>query len=150
MATKSTMAIASQDNLTRIAAWARDGLAEAQIAKNLGVSYMTFRRAKKDPQYGERICAALIQTKDVADMEVENMLYKRAMGYSYDEVKEEYEAGVLTKRTVTKKTVIPDTMAQIFWLKNRQPTKWRDRREVDNTVALEKLDEVLDQIKGIE
>lgn len=150
MATKSTMAIASKDNLIRIAAWARDGLTEDQIAKNLGVSYMTFRRAKADPEYGEQISKALIQTKDVVDMEVENMLYKRAMGYQYDEVKEEYEGGLLTKRTVTKKTVIPDTMAQIFWLKNRRPDKWRDRREVDNTVALEKLDEVLGQIKGVE
>lgn len=150
MAAKSVLMIASKDNLIRIAAWARDGLSEAQIAKNLGVSYMTFRRAKKDPEYGKQICAALIQTKDVVDMEVENMLYKRAMGYSYDEVKEEYEMGILTKRTVIKKTVPPDTMAQIFWLKNRQPQKWRDRREVDNTLALDKLDEVLGQIKGVE
>lgn len=150
MASKSILMIASKDNLIRIAAWARDGLSEAQIAKNLGISYMTFRRAKKDLEYGERICAALIQTKDVVDMEVENMLYKRAMGYSYDEVKEEYEDGILIKRTVTRKTVAPDTMAQIFWLKNRQPQKWRDRREVDNTLALDKLDEVLGQITGCE
>lgn len=111
---------------------------------------MTFRRAKKDPDFGEQISKALIQTKDVVDMEVENMLYKRAMGYSYDEVKEEYEGGILTKRTVTRKTVAPDTMAQIFWLKNRKSDVWRDRREVDNTVALKKLDEVLDQISGCE
>ena len=83
-------------------------------------------------------------------VEVENMLYKRAMGYEYNEVKEEYEMGVLTKRTITKKTVVPDTSAQIFWLKNRKPTEWRDRREVDNTSAREKLDEVLGQIKGCE
>lgn len=150
MAAKSAQAIATKDNLIRIAAWTRDGLSEEQIAKNLGISYMTFRRAKKDPDFGEQISKALIQTKDVVDMEVENMLYKRAMGYSYDEVKEEYEGGILTKRTVTKKTVVPDTMAQIFWLKNRKSDVWRDRREVDNTVALKKLDEVLDQIEGCE
>ena len=150
MATKTALAISSDDNLIRIAAWARDGLTEEQISKNLGVSYRTFIRAKNDPEVGDKIRQALIQTKDVVDMEVENMLYKRAMGYKYDEVKEEYEGGVLTKRTVIKKTVPPDTMAQIFWLKNRQPQKWRDRREVDNTLALDKLDEVLGQIKGIE
>ncbi len=150
MAAKSAQAIATEDNLIRIAAWTRNGLTEEQIAKNLGISYSTFRKAKKDSEYGQQIVAALIQTKEVVDMQVENMLYKRAMGYSYDEVKEEYEGGVLTKRTITTKTVIPDTMAQIFWLKNRKPTEWRDRREVDNTVALEKLDEVLSQIKGVE
>lgn len=150
MAAKSAQAIATKDNLIRIAAWTRDGLSEAQIAKNLGISYMTFRRAKKDPDFGEQISEALTQTKDVVDMEVENMLLKRARGYEYDEVTEEYEMGVLVKRKVTHKMVVPDTSAQIFWLKNRQPDKWRDRREVDNTVALVKLDEVLGQIKGVE
>lgn len=150
MAAKSAQAIATKDNLIRIAAWTRDGLSEAQIAKNLGISYMTFRRAKKDPDFGEQISEALIQTKDVVDMEVENMLLKRARGYGYDEVTEEYEMGILVKRKVTHKMVVPDTSAQIFWLKNRQPDKWRDRREVDNTVALVKLDEVLGQIKGVE
>ena len=150
MAAKSAQAIATKDNLIRIAAWTRDGLSEAQIAKNLGISYMTFRRAKKDPDFGEQISGALIQTKDVVDMEVENMLLKRARGYEYDEVTEEYEMGILVKRKVTRKMVVPDTSAQIFWLKNRQPDKWRDRREVDNTVALVKLDEVLGEIKGVE
>ena len=147
---KKILALGNKDNLIRIEAYARNGLSEEQIAKNLGVSYMTLRRAKKDPDVGEQICKALMRTKEVVDFEVENMLYKRATGYEYDEVKEEYEDGVLTKRTVTKKTVVPDTSAQIFWLKNRKPTEWRDRREVDNTVALEKLDEVLGQIKGCE
>jgi len=150
VAAKSAQAIATKDNLIRIAAWTRDGLTEEQIAKNFGISYNTFKRAKKDPEYGELITAALIQTKDVVDMEVENMLLKRARGYEYDEVTEEYEMGILVKRKVTHKMVVPDTSAQIFWLKNRQPDKWRDRREVDNTVALVKLDEVLGQIKGVE
>lgn len=150
MAAKSAQAIATKDNLIRIAAWTRDGLTEEQIAKNFGISYNTFKRAKKDPEYGELITTALIQTKDVVDMEVENMLLKRARGYEYDEVTEEYEMGILVKRKVTHKMVVPDTSAQIFWLKNRQPDKWRDRREVDNTVALVKLDEVLGQIKGVE
>ena len=150
MAAKSAQAIATEDNLIRIAAWTRNGLSEEQIAKNFGISITTFNRAKKDPDYGEAIRTALIQTKDVVDMQVENMLYKRAMGYEYDEVKEEYESGILVKRTVTKKVVVPDTSAQIFWLKNRKPSEWRDRREVDNTVALEKLDMVLGQIQGVE
>lgn len=147
---KTALALTTKDSLIRIAAYARNGLSEEQIAKNMGVSYSAFRKAKKDPDVGNQIVTALIQTKEVVDFEVENMLRKRAMGYEYDEVKEEYEMGILVKRTVTKKVVPPDTSAQIFWLKNRKPTEWRDRREVDNTVALEKLDEVLGQIKGCE
>ena len=150
MAVKSAQVFATEDNLIRIAAWTRDGLSEAQIAHNLGISYGGFRKAKKDPEFGPQIVAALMQTKDVVDMEVENMLLKRAKGYEYDEVTEEYEGGILTKRKVTHKIVVPDTSAQIFWLKNRKPDVWRDRREVDNTVALDKLDEVLNTIKGVE
>ena len=30
----------------------------------------------------------------------------------------------------------PDTTAAIFWLKNRQPEKWRDKKEVDANVNL--------------
>lgn len=142
--------IAEEDNLKKIAAWTRDGLSEAQIAHNLNVHVNTFSRAKRHKEYGEAICEALAHGREVADIEVENALYKRATGYSYDEVKEEYEGGILTKRTVTKKFIPPDTGAQVFWLKNRRPDTWRDRREVDNTVALDKLDEVLGTIKGVE
>lgn len=142
--------IASKDNLIKITAWTRDGLSEYQIANNLGVHPNTFCRAKKHKEYGPAICNALAHGREVTDIEVENALYKRALGYKYDEIKEEYETGVLVKRTVTTKMVPPDTGAQIFWLKNRQPEKWRDRREVDNTVALDRLDEVLGQIKGVE
>ena len=54
---------------------------------------------------------------------------KRALGYEYEEVKEKFEGGVLTERTVTKKEVVADTTAQIFWLKNRKPDTWRDKPE---------------------
>lgn len=150
MATKLVKATFTEDNLIRIAAWTRDGLTEGQIAKNLGIHPNSFSRAKKDKEYGPKIEEALKKTRDVVDMEVENMLLKRAKGYSYDEVKEEWEMGVLVKRTVTKKFIPPDVAAQIFWLKNRKQDIWRDRREVDNTIALDKLDEVLGQIKGVE
>ena len=42
-----------------------------------------------------------------------------------------------------------NTTAQIFWLKNRRPDKWRDKQkeEADNT-ALDKLDGILREIKA--
>ena len=87
-------------------------------------------------------------------MEVENALLKKALGYTYEEVTEDVET--LTngkqrtlKRTVTK-IVPPDTTAAIFWLKNRKPAQWRDRPEPPmSTEALEKLDAVLANIKGV-
>ena len=46
-----------------------------------------------------------------------------------------------------KKQVIPDTTAQIFWLKNRKPEEWRDKREVDSKVEIEN-DGFMDALKG--
>ena len=74
--------------------------------------------------------------KQVADEIVENALFKRANGYSVDEeqitygINENGEQVVLQKKTV-KKYIPPDTTAQIFWLKNRKPDIWKDKRDVD-------------------
>lgn len=50
-----------------------------------------------------------------------------------------------------KKEVVPDTTAQIFWLKNRRPDRWKDKQEVAVDARLEeeknKLDDLLHQIK---
>ena len=35
-----------------------------------------------------------------------------------------------SKTTTTEKQVAPDTAAAIFWLKNRQPDIWRDKKEM--------------------
>ena len=75
--------------------------------------------------------AALKRGKEVVDIEVENALFKRALGYTYTEEKVEVskENGRKAVKTVQiVKHVMPDTTAQIFWLKNRMP-EWRDRPE---------------------
>jgi hypothetical protein len=120
------------DGLTRLEGWARDGLTDEQIAHNCGITTTTLYDWKnKYPAISE----ALKRGKDVIDIEVENALLKRALGYRYDEVTREkttdketgFSCLTVTKR-VTKE-VLPDTTAQIFWLKNRRPDKWRDRIE---------------------
>lgn len=93
------------------------------------------------------IFESLKRGKEVVDREVENALFKRAIGYEYDEICEEYEHGVLTKKKITKKMVVPDTTAQIFWLKNRRPDAWRDKQEYVDTAALDKLDQILEETK---
>lgn len=124
--------------------WARKGLTDEQLAHNMGITAKTLYEWKN--KYSE-ICEALKQGKEVVDILVENALLKRALGYSYKEKSEKYEGGVLTERKVTIKEVVPDTTAQIFWLKNRKPSEWRDRVQTDVEAAeLSKVDELL---KGI-
>lgn len=138
------------DGLLKLEAWARDGLTEEQIASNMGVSVKTLFNYKT--KYLP-ILYALKKGKEVVDIQVENALLKRALGYRYDEVT--YEYGEETKR-VTKE-VQPDTTAQIFWLKNRKPEAWRDRKDIDMQAEIKQHDpfkelsrEELLKIAGIE
>lgn len=116
------------EGLLKIEGWARDGLTDEQIAENIGINVSTLYEWKnRFPEFSE----SLKKGKEVVDRMVENALLKRALGYEYDEVKEKYEAGILTERTVTRKEVVPDTTAQIFWLKNRKRKIWSDRQNIE-------------------
>jgi transposase len=126
----------TEEGLVLLEGWARNGLTDEQIAHNVGVSRSTLNDWKK--KYPD-ISDTLKKGKEVVDLQVENALLKRALGYAYEEVTEEsqwnekakrYEL-VVTKRV--KKRQAPDTTAQIFWLKNRRPDKWRDKQDVEHT-----------------
>lgn len=124
------------DGLLQIEGWARDGLIDEQIAHNIGIARQTLYDWKK--RYPD-IDDALKRGKAPVDIEVENALLKRAKGFEYEEVTTLLEYGKTgepnRKVTRTKKIVPPDTTAAIFWLKNRKPEYWRDRREVDTKVS---------------
>lgn len=121
----------TREGLLKLESWARDGLTDEQIATNIGISVATLYNWKN--RFVE-IFEALKKGKEVVDTEVENALLKRALGYRYEEVtrevkvKEDGEASLVVTKVVTKE-VLPDTTAQIFWLKNRRPDKWRDKKE---------------------
>ena len=106
--------------LILVEGWARDGLTDVQIAKNIGIQQSTFYDWKlKHAEFSE----ALKRSKDVADYEVENALFKKAkMG---------------------------DVTAQIFWLKNRKPKQWRDKVSFVDETQLAKLDEMVATIEKV-
>lgn len=123
----------TEEGLLQLEAWARDGLTDEQIAANIGISRSTLNEWKK--KYSD-ISDTLKRGKEVVDIQVENALLKRALGYTYKEVTREKvfnpETGqyeLMPTKEVTKE-VVPDTTAQIFWLKNRRPEQWRDKRDV--------------------
>ena len=112
--------------LEEIKAWCRQGLTDREICKKLGTSHETFYKAKREkPEFAD----VLKETKEIADQKVEDSLYKRAIGFEYDEKKITDVNGVRTT-TITRKIVIPDTTAQIFWLKNRKSKNWRDKHDI--------------------
>lgn len=131
------------DGLLRIEGWAKDGLTLDQIAHNMGIGVSTLNAWKAKHQ---EIQDAIKRGNRPADLEVENALFKSACGYDVEEVTEElrfnkkthsYEM-VVTKRV--RKHVPPSNTAQIFWLKNRMPDKWRDRIETKTTLVKDDTD----------
>ena len=133
----------TSEGLLKLSAWARDGLTEEQIAQNMRIHRDTLNEWKK--RYSD-ISDTLKRGREVVDIQVENALLKRALGYEYKEEKKKYENGILTEKKVTTKQVVPDTTAQIFWLKNRKPRQWRDKREqdIDVTEAVKIVDNIGD------
>lgn len=125
-----------KDKLILIQGMAREGLTQQQIANNLGISIDTLIENKK--KYSE-FNDALKKGKEVVDIEVENALLKKALGYTI----------MLRKQKVTKDGDVvdieeevhipPDTTAQIFWLKNRRKQQWRDKIEYEKTQDIQKI-----------
>jgi len=113
--------------------YARKGMTDKEIFKKLGISKDAFYRYQK---LYKDFYDALKRGKAPVDVEVENALLKRAKGYEYEETTVEFKPGKkddkkakpVKVKKVTKH-VIPDTTAEIFWLKNRRPKDWRDKHE---------------------
>ena len=125
--------------------WARDGLTYEQIAHNMGIGLTTLKEwRQKQPT----IQSALKKGKEVVDIEVENALLKRALGYTITIVEQKLDKEGCV-HTLEKDVHVPgDTTAQIFWLKNRKKQQWRDKFEYSNDNGeLNKLDELLKEIK---
>ena len=119
----------TEESLLLIGAWCRDGLTKAQIAHNIGISRETLNQWEH--KYSD-IADALKKGREVADIIVENAMFKRAIGYEYEEIITEINKTDGKERKLVKKVtkhVPPDVTAQIFWLKNRKPTVWRDRQD---------------------
>lgn len=144
----------TKEGLLLIEGWARDGLTDEQVAHNMGISRKTLYVWVE--KFGD-ICNALKKGKDVADREVESALYKRAVGYRTKKQVKELRLNRETRRqelTVVKETeeeIAPDVTAAIFWLKNRKPEDWRDKRDVmidGIEESQQKVDEVLQQLRS--
>lgn len=128
----------TEEGLLQIGAWARDGLYNEQIAHNMGISRKTLAEwAKKYGAIGD----ALKVNRRVADIIVENAVFKKACGYNKSVIKhvkvKESKYDKNGRRVETERLVpvedevhVPaDSTAQIFWLKHRKPEVWGDVRE---------------------
>ncbi len=125
--------------------WARTGLTEDQIAKNLGISRSTMTDYKN--RY-PGILATLKRGREVCVAEIENALVKRALGFEYEEVKTyiKDEGGRIVKYTEkTRKYLAPDVGVCAILLKNKDRGNWSD-----NPMKIDLEREMLDFRKKVE
>lgn len=73
----------TEDGLMQVEGWARDGLTDAQIAHNIGITPKTICEWKN--RFSE-FREALKKGKAPVDIQVENALLKKALGYEYEEI----------------------------------------------------------------
>lgn len=120
------------------------GSTDAELATFFEVNVDTIHEWKKKHK---EFSDALKSGKTEADDKVAASLYSRATGYTHDseEIKVVSNGGFdgsSVVRVPIKKHYAPDVLAQIFWLKNRQPDKWREKQEIDHSGNLAGLLEV--------
>lgn len=108
---------------------ARCGLTDEEIAKEFGIGIRTFYRWKKSYPI---LCQSLKENKRFVDALVEDSLLKKAIGYEIEEVEVTASKDGKNSRIKKSKKWIHDTTAAIFWLKNRQPDRWRDTQNINH------------------
>lgn len=145
----------TDDGLTLVEGWARDGLSDEQIAANIGIAGRTYYEwQERFPQFAQ----AIKKGKAPVDYQVENALFKSATGYTVkvmkpmklrEEKQKVGEGRIVTERVeyVEEEVYIPpQTAAQVFWLKNRRPDKWRDKPD-NNAGSFEPVQIVWERTK---
>ena len=105
------------------------GATDIELAEFFQVSTATLDTWKKAHS---EFLSSITRGKDIADAEVAERLFQRALGYSHKAVKI-----MAVDKTVVREEYIehypPDTQAASLWLRNRQPKKWRDKQDVEHS-----------------
>ncbi|NHN29642.1 transposase [Paenibacillus agricola] len=138
--------------LAEIQQWFQEGVDSGVIVKNLGIAPATwYEYIDKHPMLAELVK----WSKAVIISTVEKSLLKAATGYEYEEIRtvveEDKNGKKKTRIEKVKRHQPPNPTAMIFYLKNRAPNEWNDRREViiDTKAAeLERKQLFLDMIEA--
>ena len=130
--------------------YARRGLSDADIAKNLGISLDAYYRYQK--LYSE-FYEAIKRGKRPANIIVENSLFKRCVGFYFDEVTDDVYLDEKGKKHAGKKTVkkyvMPDINAIRFWLTNREPELWKNIREDMESGKTDYKDQLIEYLSAL-
>ena len=128
------------EGLIKLQGWSRDGLSDEQLAEKMGIHVSTLYDWKNDHS---EIAEALREGKEIPDRKVENALYQRCFDHTvkiaktfkvketgYDDNGKRWEREHL-ENGFDEVAIPADTKAQQFWLSNRKPDMWRDKKDVE-------------------
>ena len=101
------------------------GATDKELADFFEVDYDTIQEWKR---VHEAFSYSLKEGKQIADATISESLYKSANGYMHEDT----DIRVINNEIVVTPIVKyypPNPTSLIFWLKNRQSAKWRDKTE---------------------
>lgn len=111
-------------------------VSEKRMAELIGIGHALFL---KWLEIYPELNAALESGRSLADADVVEALYRRAIGFSHPHTKLFVNRGTRADPCfeIVEHTMIehypPDTGACEFWLTNRQPEHWRKTQTIENT-----------------
>jgi orotate phosphoribosyltransferase-like protein len=119
-----------REYVQRAAEMCANGATDIELADELDVSVSTlYNWRAKYPEFLQAVKTA----KEIADERVERSLFQRAVGFEHEAVKVGFTKEGVPLYAPYREVIPPDTNAASFWLKNRQPDKWRDKTEMKLT-----------------
>lgn len=136
MARKSKYAEYVKPMLLKITEWSKSGATDEEICTALGIAQSTFYEYKK--KYPE-LSEALRTGRQNVVLNIKAALYKRAIGFEYEERRGTQKNGQLTNIEIYKRYYPPDTTAAQLLLRNYDKT-WRDKDVITSDLKQQEID----------
>lgn len=138
----------SEDGMTLIAGWRRQGVPLTKIAEDyVGISRTAFFGWYRQSDELRKACTVSL---DIANASVEEALLKRALGYDYVERTYDLIEGELRLAHEYHRHMPPDTKAILSWLYNRLPNSWRSVQEpLESTQYKDTIKDILVAMKEV-
>ena len=112
--------------LENVCKWAKLGLTDEQLAKNMGIGRTTlYNWLKEFPDFAK----AIKEARRIPNLEIENSMFELAWGRVYvEEIKTSLDpkTGEVSKIEKTRRQVPPNPTILIFLAKNRMRDKYKD------------------------
>ena len=110
--------------------WVAKGATCQEIAEKLRISRESLNQYKN--KYAD-VYNALMAPRGEADDQIEAALFRRCIGYNYEESSKKQTTGkngeLIWLETRTTKHLPPDPSCIQFWLTNRRPDEWQRNPE---------------------